>query len=168
MDKSTLPLHVPSAHRKKRVGLALYIYCIALICMFSTILIMLHIPVQISKESEAAIVRKISPINLKSHNRSASQDFVADYIEQHLRGNKPAVSKRHLNSFKCTDGSLVEGLLNDDYCDCKDGSDEPLTSACSFLHAAVKLFPCPKSNIVLFASRIRDSVKDCPDGADEV
>jgi len=34
--------------------------------------------------------------------------------------------------FTCLDGSVTVpfALVNDDYCDCRDGSDEPGTSAC--------------------------------------
>lgn len=39
-------------------------------------------------------------------------------------------------SFKCRDGSETFPLhfFNDDYCDCKDGSDEPGTTACSHIY----------------------------------
>lgn len=54
-----------------------------------------------------------------------------------LRGVPP--SKAHLytqstsKTWKCLDGSLTipYSALNDDYCDCPDGSDEPGTSACA-------------------------------------
>ncbi len=53
-----------------------------------------------------------------------------------IRGVAP--SKAHLyqptdgNLFRCLDGSqtIPYARLNDDYCDCPDGSDEPGTSAC--------------------------------------
>ena len=63
--------------------------------------------------------------------------------------------------------------INDDYCDCADGSDEPLTSACSPLG----VFRCPLDfpaaaegamlPSTLPSSRVNDGVCDCCDGADE-
>ena len=65
----------------------------------------------------------------------------------------------------------MKGVLNDDYCDCQDGSDEPLTSACSHLLVNNRTFSCPSSvsgeMIKLFPSRIRDGIVDCSDGSDE-
>ena len=75
--------------------------------------------------------------------------------------------------FRCPhsppDRNTPSSLLNDDYCDCPTGVDEPLTSACAHLTAAVPTFPCkldvpPK---ILFASRVDDGVCDCCDGSDE-
>ncbi|KAG5192906.1 glucosidase II beta subunit-like protein-domain-containing protein [Tribonema minus] len=73
-------------------------------------------------------------------------------------------------TFSCDDGKqLPVGWVNDDFCDCHDGSDEPLTSACS--HAGSGRFTCSgghplKTQIPL--SRVRDGVCDCCDGADEL
>lgn len=59
----------------------------------------------------------------------------------------------------------AQSVLNDDYCD--DGSDEPLTSACSGASSAT--FTCPDDfNRVIPLSRLHDGVCDCCDGADEV
>lgn len=67
-------------------------------------------------------------------------------------------------SIKCLDGS--QGIINDDFCDCPDGSDEPRTSACSHL-ILHKTFDCGDGLFFIFSSRVRDGVKDCPDGSDE-
>jgi protein kinase C substrate 80K-H len=55
------------------------------------------------------------------------------------RGVGPEFSKHYksLESFKCInnpDITLDISQINDDYCDCPDGSDEPGTSACSHLN----------------------------------
>jgi protein kinase C substrate 80K-H len=70
-------------------------------------------------------------------------------------------------SFSCLDGSatLDAGAVNDDYCDCGDGSDEPGTSACNagLFYCANKGFK-PKQ---VFKSRVNDGLRDCCDGSDE-
>jgi len=71
----------------------------------------------------------------------------------------------------CPDGST--GYLNDDYCDCSDGSDESMTSACSHLLVERKTFPCKTdktaqgTTLRIFSSRVNDGIVDCPDGSDE-
>jgi protein kinase C substrate 80K-H len=66
----------------------------------------------------------------------------------------------------CPDGTPAR--LNDDYCDCSDGSDEPLTSACSHLLVRKETFPCRDGSGAIYASRIRDGIRDCADGSDEI
>lgn len=52
--------------------------------------------------------------------------------------------------------------MNDDYCDCPDGSDEPGTSAC-----ANGKFWCKGSNSYIPSSQVDDGICDCCDGLDE-
>ncbi|CAM0882686.1 unnamed protein product [Alopecurus aequalis] len=67
----------------------------------------------------------------------------------------------------CRDGSgsFPKSRLNDGYCDCADGTDEPGTSACP-----EGKFYC--TNIgddprLLFSSFVNDNICDCCDGSDE-
>lgn len=69
--------------------------------------------------------------------------------------------------FSCFDGSAIIPIehVNDDYCDCNDGSDEPGTNAC--LSGS---FTCQNLGFVatrIPSSRVNDGICDCCDGSDE-
>lgn len=68
---------------------------------------------------------------------------------------------------KCKDGSkkFARAQLNDDFCDCPDGTDEPGTSACPGAK-----FYCRNAGhipVLLYSSRVNDGICDCCDGSDE-
>ncbi|KAK8710085.1 hypothetical protein V6N13_145425 [Hibiscus sabdariffa] len=68
---------------------------------------------------------------------------------------------------KCKDGSksFTRDRLNDDFCDCLDGTDEPGTSACP-----AGKFYCRNVGSIpkfIFSSRVNDRFCDCCDGSDE-
>ena len=67
-------------------------------------------------------------------------------------------------SMTCKDGSAA--LLNDEYCDCMTGEDEPETSACSYFLPKQSVFVCD-GHKHLFYSRLNDGVVDCKDHSDE-
>jgi len=73
--------------------------------------------------------------------------------------------ERIYKTITCPNGS--KGYVDDNYCDCSDGSDEPNTSACSNLLVQKETFHCRDGSGMIYASRVADGIKDCPDGSDE-
>jgi protein kinase C substrate 80K-H len=69
--------------------------------------------------------------------------------------------------FTCLDKSAVidSSRVNDDYCDCADGSDEPGTSACP----NTQFYCVNKGSKGKFVSSyvVNDGICDCCDGSDE-
>ncbi|KAF9320731.1 hypothetical protein BGZ91_004674 [Linnemannia elongata] len=89
------------------------------------------------------------------------------------RGVSPSNAKLYVpdsgSNWSCLDGSKIIpfSAVNDDYCDCVDGSDEPGTSACGtgqFYCANIGHTPSS-----IKTSRVNDGVCDeeCCDGSDE-
>ncbi|KAG8387398.1 hypothetical protein BUALT_Bualt02G0017400 [Buddleja alternifolia] len=90
---------------------------------------------------------------------------VAPQDESYYKG----LSSSSSATIKCKDGSNMilfsKSQLNDDFCDCPDGSDEPGTSACP-----TGKFYCRNaghSPLFIYSSRVNDGICDCCDGSDE-
>lgn len=89
-------------------------------------------------------------------------------LERHERGLNPAQKAHYAaDPFVCDGGKtkLYPPQVNDEYCDCEDGSDEPGTSACSNSY-----FFCQNKGyriVKIPSSRVADGVCDCCDGSDE-
>jgi len=83
------------------------------------------------------------------------------------------INRNGLETFVCfdsgaADDSIPFDAVNDDFCDCADGSDEPGTAACA--GHTTHLFYCPNEGslpLYIYPSRVNDGLCDCCDGSDE-
>lgn len=75
--------------------------------------------------------------------------------------------------FHCLNDSVAipYSKLNDDYCDCADGSDEPSTTACSngkfYCRYQKRHITGRGRDFYIPSSRVNDGICDCCDGSDE-
>lgn len=86
-----------------------------------------------------------------------------------LRGIDPQkISLYTGDHFSCFDGSAVipSASINDNYCDCLDGSDEPGTSAC--VHGRFFCQNRGYHSVWLSSTFVDDGFCDCCDGSDEI
>ncbi|XP_076825555.1 uncharacterized protein LOC143471091 isoform X2 [Clavelina lepadiformis] len=85
-----------------------------------------------------------------------------------LRGVMKAHRKFYVPSknglFTCLNGNqtIPWNAVNNNYCDCADGTDEPGTSACKNGR-----FYCEPEHQYMPSSRVNDGICDCCDGSDE-
>mmetsp|Transcript_101726 Transcript_101726/g.255051 ORF Transcript_101726/g.255051 Transcript_101726/m.255051 type:complete len:465 (+) Transcript_101726:98-1492(+) len=97
--------------------------------------------------SVTALVRGVAP---------ESQDLYKPGSPIHCKGEKGETL------------SVQFEAVNDEYCDCADGLDEPGTGACAGQEQT--LFHCPNEGStpqLIYASRVDDGICDCCDGSDE-
>merc|ERR1711976_1107167 len=125
----------------------------------------------ISRVSSRTYRNQMRLLYLSSFVLAASANFP--------RGSNPR--NQHLynpvsgSKFKCIkSGELIDiTSLNDDYCDCVDGSDEPGTSACAHLSKKPNTFVgfwCRNAGFkeqTISPMIVDDGICDCCDGSDE-
>lgn len=89
--------------------------------------------------------------------------------EAEIRGVAPAEQAQYAAAtFACDGRQLPSEAVNDDFCDCEDGSDEPGTEACAGFSSTLYYCTNEQSDpLYIYASRVNDGVCDCCDGSDE-
>ncbi|XP_065320640.1 glucosidase 2 subunit beta-like [Gordionus sp. m RMFG-2023] len=93
-------------------------------------------------------------------SQSLTRPIGVSVERSHLYANKDGYFYCFTDSFQ-----IPYKFVNDDYCDCKDGSDEPGTSACRNGQ-----FHCDNKGFIgksIFSSWVNDGICDCCDGSDE-
>jgi hypothetical protein len=128
----------------------------------------------------ALLVRSAGVHSTAAQIAAAAESPLAEL--HYVRGVAPTLvdgyAMREHGRFHCLDGqsTLPYSQLNDDFCDCEDGSDEPGTSACSGVAvmspqvSAGGGFYCVNRGYegrLIPSSRVNDGICDCCDGSDE-
>ncbi|XP_035849957.1 glucosidase 2 subunit beta-like isoform X2 [Sander lucioperca] len=109
------------------------------------------------------------PSDMRFHIFIAAVFWCGFVDSRKIRGISSSYKRfyRERKSFLCLDGSKIIPFeqVNDDYCDCEDGSDEPGTSACPRGR-----FYCTNLGFrphYIPSSRVNDGICDCCDASDE-
>jgi hypothetical protein len=144
------------------------LFCGSFIFIFAAVFGILH---HNSPEIQAHVKRHVDKIRDKAHRvrkeykKGKGIPFKPEEAGKRLNQKMPRPHEHASQAMTCPDGT--RGLVNDNYCDCADGSDEPDTSACSMRLVQRETFKCKDGSRTLYSSRVGDGIKDCDDGSDE-
>lgn len=123
---------------------------------------------QHSSRQHANIAEEVDENIAKCGHRMFGIASEASWNYYCMLASAPSKNQTHTSTmlFPCRNGKQFIALsyVNDDYCDCDDGSDEPGTSACSNIKV---LFECGDRQKSIPTSMVNDGVRDCADGSDE-
>ena len=139
----------------------------------------------------SALVKETTPKYYRLASSASTNDF--DLTDTKMNENRKYLNKCNRGqTLLYVVGSRADSVVNDDFCDCSDGTDEAETPACSHYLVGKKNFKCNidhetndtkgKANVgypgtsasdsdehhnEIFASRVNDDVCDCDNCSDE-
>ena len=103
----------------------------------------------------------------KSYNEKSEIILLNGLNQEEYESNQILITLINSTHFSCDNQNKILSLekLNDNYCDCEDGSDENQTNACinGKYYCRNYLF-FPK---IISTSKLNDGICDCCDGSDE-
>lgn len=155
---------------KKKKNVIILTLCVAV----SFIMYQLYFFLTITEaNSRIIVIQDHEQIQNIVHLRSEADVHINDHgiIKGVYFLHMPRYRPDRNNEFKClkSEQRIPFKSINDDYCDCEDGTDEPSTSACvnGTFYCDTQYRKKPITLLEVPSSRVNDGICDCCDGSDE-
>ncbi|XP_041968060.1 glucosidase 2 subunit beta [Aricia agestis] len=157
---------------KKKKNIIIITLCVVISFIIYQLYFFLTLTSDAAQANKVIQVVDHNSINDLIHIKSEDDKFINDngvvrgVFYTHVKYYRPNSNYE----FKCISSKhhIPFDLVNDDFCDCEDGTDEPSTSACpsgvfycdTQLKKKHSIFSIP-------SSKVNDGICDCCDGSDE-
>lgn len=106
---------------------------------------------------------------MQLHRDSQDSSHSMQILRPAIQSNSMRPASDREFSCRSSGQRMPASYVNDDYCDCEDGSDEFMTNACpdSKFHCRTGHVIGRKGWKVIASHRVNDGICDCCDGSDE-
>ncbi|KAI8813715.1 glucosidase II beta subunit-like-domain-containing protein [Cladochytrium replicatum] len=134
--------------------------------VLATLFLAVVLLVQLEAESQVAFPPRLHHHTDESSPASTNRSRIRRGVSPDRASRYDA--KLHPEGFVCDQPPRVVpwSVVDDDYCDCEDATDEPGTSACSGKGRGSK-FVCTHAKSSVPSAWVDDGICDCCDGSDE-
>ncbi|KAJ0177605.1 hypothetical protein K1T71_006478 [Dendrolimus kikuchii] len=158
---------------KKKKNIIILTLCVVISFILYQLYFFLTITSETASSSRVIPVLDRAKVKELMHLRSEDDKFINNIgvIRGVFYAHMPKYRPDDNNEFKClkTGEKIAFELLNDDYCDCDDGTDEPSTNACvnGTFYCDTQYHSKPILLHQIQSSKVNDGICDCCDGSDE-